>query len=368
MITFNQLNLDENLISVLEKKQITSPTPIQEMVIPAVLNNDDIIASAPTGTGKTLAFLIPVFQMIDVESESIQAVILTPTRELALQIHEEAKALYDYKPVNTLAIYGGQNIGQQLKKLKKNIHLVIATPGRLTDHLTRNTLSLQKIKWFIIDEVDQMLLKGFQNAIDEILEFTPKRKQSLFFSATINSAVKKLAYAITTNPVNIDVNQENLVLENITQYLIETTDRNKFDDLSRILKKDSPFMAIIFCRTKARVDQLEEKMSLAGFDCKKIHSDLKQRDRERIMKLFRKGEFQYLIATEVASRGLDITHVSHIYNYDIPQQAEDYIHRIGRTGRMNKEGISYLLIDPKDLPMLNTIENAIGFKLKKIML
>lgn len=364
-MNFNQLGISEDIVKILKSNGITEPTPVQAESISFIKNGRDVIVESQTGTGKTLAFLLPIFENISNKVDSVQALILTPTRELALQITEEALKLKQAKDINILAAYGGKDIGSQLKKLKTGIHLIIATPGRLLDHLERKTIDLSKLKTFVLDEADQMLLMGFKNEVETILKETSKKRQTLCFSATINSDVKRLAYRYTKEPLAVTINKEEVTLDAIKQQVVETTDRRKQDALCTVLSQDNPYMAIIFCRTKRRVDELEVALYKRGCDCKKLHSDILQSKRERIMKAFRNGDFQYLIATDVASRGLDISGVSHIYNYDIPESAESYIHRIGRTGRAGEEGYTCLFIDPKDRLKLEEIEKAIKFKIPR---
>ena len=332
-MNFNELGISEDFIKILKKGGITNPTPIQEKCIEVIKDGKDVIAEAQTGTGKTLAFLLPIFENISINDNHIQALIITPTRELAIQITDEAKKLAAAKEINILAAYGGKDVSSQLKKLNKNIHLLIATPGRLLDHLNRGSIDLSKLKTLVIDEADQMLLMGFKKEVESIIKNTSSKRQTLCFSATLSSEVKKLAYRYTSNPINISIEKETITLETIKQEVVITSDRHKQEALCQVLNEDNPFMAIIFCRTKVRVDKLEEDLSFKGYNCEKIHSDIPQAKRERIMKSFRKADLQYLIATDVAARGLDISGVDYIYNYDIPENAQSYIHRIGRTGR-----------------------------------
>lgn len=364
-MNFRELGIEEDILNILNKNGITTPTPIQEESIIPIKNGKDIIAQAQTGTGKTLAFLLPIFENISKDTNSTQVLILSPTRELAIQITEEATKLNEAKNINILAAYGGKDIGSQINKLKKNIHLIIATPGRLLDHLDRGTIDLSKIKTFVLDEADQMLLMGFKNEVEAILSKTSKKRQTLCFSATMNSQVKKLAYRYMTNPMEISIKKTEITLDSIKQEVVETTDRWKQDALFKVLNEDNPFMAIIFCRTKRRVDALEEAMAKNGYNCAKLHSDIQQSKRERIMKSFRNADIQYLIATDVASRGLDISGVDNIYNYDIPETAADYVHRIGRTGRAGNGGYTCMFIDPKNIKTLNEIEETIKFEIPR---
>lgn len=367
-MTFKQLGISDNITSILKTSGITNPTEIQEKSIKDILNGKDIIAEAQTGTGKTLAFLLPIFENIKPNSKDIECLIITPTRELALQITEEAEKLKQGKEIGVLAMYGGKDIGSQLNKLKGNIQIIIATPGRLLDHIKRKTVDLKKLKTIVIDEADQMLLMGFRNEIDSIMKERPKKVQTLCFSATMDSAVKKLAYRYMKEPVVISVKKEEVTLDNIKQEVVETTDRLKREALCTVLDEDNPFMAIIFCRTKRRADELEVVMHRKGYNCKVIHSDIPQNKRERIMKSFRNADIQYLIATDVASRGLDISGVDNIYNYDIPEKVETYIHRIGRTGRAGEKGYTCLFVDPKDSRILNDIEKQIKFTIPRRIL
>lgn len=367
-MTFKQLGISDNITSILKTSGIINPTEIQEKSIKDILNGKDIIAEAQTGTGKTLAFLLPIFENIKPNSKDIECLMITPTRELALQITEEAEKLKQGKEIGVLAMYGGKDIGSQLNKLKGNIQIIIATPGRLLDHIKRKTVDLKKLKTIVIDEADQMLLMGFRNEIDSIMKERPKKVQTLCFSATMDSAVKKLAYRYMKEPVVISVKKEEVTLDNIKQEVVETTDRLKREALCTVLDEDNPFMAIIFCRTKRRADELEVVMHRKGYNCKVIHSDIPQNKRERIMKSFRNADIQYLIATDVASRGLDISGVDNIYNYDIPEKVETYIHRIGRTGRAGEKGYTCLFVDPKDSRILNDIEKQIKFTIPRRIL
>ena len=362
---FKTLGINKNLVNILNKNGIHKPTPIQEESIEIIKHGQDIIAEAGTGTGKTLAFLLPIFEKINPKCNDVQALILTPTRELALQITNEADKLNEGKNINILACYGGKDINSQLKKLNKNVQLIVATPGRLLDHIERKTINLKTVKTFVLDEADQMLFMGFKNEVEKIMAEMSKKKQMLCFSATMDSAVKKLAYRYMNNPQIISVKKEEVDINSIKQFVVETTDRQKRDALCKVLDEDNPFMAIIFCRTKRRADDLETVMATRKYNCAKIHSDIAQNKRERIMKSFREAKIQYLIATDVAARGLDIAGVTHIYNYDIPETPESYVHRIGRTGRAGESGVTCMFIDPKNKRLLEEIEETIGFEIPR---
>ncbi|MPL95974.1 DEAD-box ATP-dependent RNA helicase CshE [bioreactor metagenome] len=358
---FKDLKINSKLIDSLKNNGIITPTKVQMDVIPEIISKKDVIGKSKTGTGKTLAFLLPILQKIDNTSKNTEVLILSPTRELAIQITEEANK-FNINDIGILAAYGGKDVGSQLKKLNKGINLIIATPGRLLDHLERKSISLSKLNTIVIDEVDQMLLMGFKNEIEKIMSYAPKKLQTLCFSATIDSKVKKLAYRYMNNPTIIDITEnEESEIPNIKQEVVKTTDRWKVDALVKILEEDNPFMSIIFCRTKRRADELEVKLAAKGIKAAKIHSDVPQNKREKIMKSFRDCEIQYLIATDVASRGIDVTGVTHIYNYDAPESVESYIHRIGRTARAGDSGYTCLITDPKNYNILEEIENYLKY-------
>ncbi|VDG72167.1 cold-shock deAd box protein a [Clostridium carnis] len=362
-MNFNKLGIKKELTDILLHNGINEPTPIQNEAIPVILNNNDVIGEAQTGSGKTLAFLIPTIQNIDINNPSTQVLILSPTRELAIQISNEAEKLNKEEKIKILAAYGGKDIGQQLKKLRNNVQLIIATPGRLIDHLERKTINLNNIKTVIIDEADQMLFMGFRNEIEKIMGYVSKKHQTLCFSATIDAKVKKLAYRFMENPTIINIEEEHVTVDTIRQEVVETTDRHKCECLIKAMHQDNPYIAIIFCRTKRRANELEAKLSSENIKTELIHSDIPQNKRERIMKAFRKGDVQYLIATDVASRGIDVQNVTHIYNYDIPETPESYIHRIGRTGRAGNDGYACTFIDPKNNALLEEIEKTIELKI-----
>ncbi len=365
MNTFRSFDLNESILRKLDEQNILEPTPIQSLAIAEILAGNDLMAEAQTGTGKTLAFLIPMFQRFDPAATEIQGLILAPTRELAIQITEEAKKLAEDTEIQILAIYGGQDIQKQLKRLKGSVSFVIATPGRLLDHLARQTIDLTHLKTLVLDEADQMLYIGFQNEIEIILKRTNPDKQLLCFSATLDSKVKKIAYKFMKNPLEIATKKETITLESIEQKVVTASDRWKQAALFQELEHTNPFLGIIFCRTKRRADALEGAMSLHRYSCNKLHGSMTQAARQRVMKGFREARYQYLIATDVAARGLDISGVSHIYNYDIPETPESYIHRIGRTGRMGEEGCAITFVAPRDERLLAEIEKEIQMKIPR---
>ncbi|WP_432205137.1 DEAD/DEAH box helicase [Cetobacterium somerae] len=362
---FNNLNVDKNIVELLSKRGIKEPTEIQREAIPAILNGKDLIVQAATGSGKTFAFVIPVVQKLNKFSKTPQCLIVTPTRELAIQISQECDKI-NFEDKKIMLAYGGREIAGQIETLKNGVDIVIGTPGRLVDLIERKAIDLSKISSLILDEVDQILMMGFRNEIDKIIEVCNRKRQTLCFSATIDSTVKKIAYRITKEPMNIVIESKENKLAHINQHIIRTTDRRKLDTLSVLLNETNPFMGIIFCRTKIRVDSLEEELSSRGYSCQKLHSDIPQAKREKIMKAFKDVEFQFLVATDVAARGVDITGVTHIFNYDITEDVESYIHRIGRTGRAGEKGESYLFVTEKNENMLKDIENTIGFNIPEM--
>lgn len=366
MNEFESLGINQSLIQQLNQQNIQSPTPIQSLTISEILTGRDLMAEAQTGTGKTLAFLLPMFQQADPDSPHIQGLILSPTRELAIQITAEAKKLAENTDCEILALYGGQDMQKQLKKLSRPVTFVIATPGRLLDHLHRETVDLTHLRTLVLDEADQMLYIGFQNEIEMILKRTNRDRQLLCFSATLDSKVKKIAYKHMTDPLEVAAEKEQITLDAIEQQVVLTTDRWKQEALFAALDKTNPFLGIVFCRTKRRADTLEAAMTRNGYLCNKLHGSMTQNARQRVMKGFRDARYQYLIATDVAARGLDIAGVSHIYNYDIPESPESYIHRIGRTGRMGDSGTAITFVAPKDRNLLKTIEENIEMKIPAI--
>jgi ATP-dependent RNA helicase DeaD len=363
---FRSLGISEQLAETLYQQGITEPTPIQTKAIPLLLNGKDVIAQSQTGTGKTFAFVLPILEKIDIEKSHIQALIVTPTRELALQITHEVKKLLEGKDgINVLAVYGGQDVESQLKKLKKNIHIVIGTPGRLLDHIRRETVDFSKAAFLVLDEADQMLHIGFLNEVEEIIKQTPKTRQTLLFSATMPSEIKRLAKQHMYKPEYIQVEKTQAPLENIKQIAISTTDRAKQNDLLESLRLYQPFLGVIFCRTKRRVSKLNDALKANHINCDELHGDLSQAKREQVMKKFREAKIQYLIATDVAARGLDVEGVTHVFNYDIPLDTESYIHRIGRTGRAGSEGLALTFYSPKDRPLLDQIEMELNIRIEK---
>ena len=330
---FSTLGINKELQALLIQNGISEPTPVQEQTIPALLSGKDVMAQAQTGTGKTLAFILPIMEKIDVKKYCIQALIVTPTRELALQITAEARKFAPGKGINILTLYGGQDIVQQVKKLRGNVQIAIGTPGRLLDHLRRKTVNFSHLSILVLDEADRMFDMGFLKDIEQIIHHTPEERQTMIFSATLPTEIRSLASQYTREPIQIKVKSKNVTLDEIRQIVVETAEIKKQDALFKAIDEYKPFMAIIFCRTKRRVSALNGALRRHGYNSDELHGDLTQAKREKAMRAFRKVEVQFLVATDVAARGLDIEGVTYIFNYDMPQDTDSYIHRIGRTGR-----------------------------------
>lgn len=360
MTDFIQLGVGQHLQKALRSHGLVQPTPVQEWAIPFLLEGRDVVAQAQTGTGKTLAFVLPMLERIKCDEPHVQALIVTPTRELAVQITSEVKKLIAHvEGVHVLAVYGGQDVEQQMKRLKGATHIVVATPGRLLDHIRRGTVDLSGVSMLVLDEADQMLHIGFLGDVEEIIRKTPAARQTALFSATMPAEVRKLAKKYMNNPKDVRIQSEEVTLRDIQQLVVETTDRAKQSTLRQLLDEYRPFLAIIFCRTKRRASTLQAALREHGYNSDELHGDLSQAKREKVMKKFRDAEIQYLIATDVAARGLDVEGVTHVFNYDIPLDTESYIHRIGRTGRAGEKGVAITLVAPKDRQLLEAIEKGI---------
>lgn len=360
MNNFNQLN--KELITRLNKVGIKEATEIQKKAITYILNDSDTVIHSKTGSGKTLAFAIPTYEKLQ---HNKKILIITPTRELAIQIFNEYEKI-NYNNKKIITVYGGKDISTNSKDIESDFDIIIGTPGRLKDLYEKNILTKKHIfQYLILDEVDQILLMGFKDEINYILSKINKKRINIFVSATINNEVKKIIYRITEKPIFIDI-QEKEEYNHINQKYIKTTPRRKLNTLAQILNDTNIFMGIIFCRTKVRVDKLEEELSKKGYSCQKLHSDIPQTKREKIIKSFRNVEFQLLIATDLASRGIDITGVTHIFNYDAPMDLETYIHRIGRTGRGKEKGESYIFFIDEDITIEKEILNYFENKIEEV--
>ncbi|MFC5446951.1 DEAD/DEAH box helicase [Paenibacillus aestuarii] len=362
---FASLGVRESLVQALKSEGVVEPTPVQREAIPALLSGVDVIAQAQTGTGKTLAFVLPMLETINVEKPEIQGLILTPTRELAIQITSELQKLAPITGAKVLAAYGGQDVERQLRKLQGNIHIVVGTPGRLLDHLRRESLNFYKLKMLVLDEADQMLHMGFLNEVQDIIVQTSSHRQTLLFSATMPQQVRNLAKAYMREAAEIQIASKQITLSEIEQVLVQTTDRGKQDALVEAIKQYKPYLAMIFCRTKRRASALNEALQDMGLMSDELHGDLSQAKREQVMKKFRDGKIELLVATDIAARGLDVEGVTHVFNYDVPLDAESYIHRIGRTGRAGQTGVAVTFASQRDMYNIELIEKGIKMSLRQ---
>jgi len=365
-LTFQDLGLSSSLIESISRMGFEEPSPIQAQTIPLALQKKDVIGQAQTGTGKTAAFGIPLIEKIDVKNNNIQAVVVAPTRELAIQVSEELYKIGYHKRSRVLSIYGGQDINRQIRSLKKNPHIIVGTPGRLLDHINRKTVRLNNVHTLVLDEADEMLNMGFIEDIEAILSNVPKERQTLLFSATMPDPIRRIAEKFMTEPELVKVKAKEMTVPNITQYYLEAQERKKFDILTRLLDIQSPELAIVFGRTKRRVDELSEALTLRGYTAEGIHGDLTQAKRMSTLRKFKEGAIEVLVATDVAARGLDISGVTHVYNFDVPQDPESYVHRIGRTGRAGKTGMAMTFVTPRELDIVKNIERTTKRKMERM--
>jgi ATP-dependent RNA helicase DeaD len=356
LATFSDLGIHQDLLQAVINMGFEETTPIQEQTIPLALQGRDVIGQAQTGTGKTAAFGIPIMQNIDIENENIQAIVITPTRELAVQVAEELNRIGQFRGIRTIPIYGGQDIVRQIMALKTRPRVIVGTPGRLMDHMNRRTIRLNSIRIVVLDEADEMLNMGFIEDIETILKDIPSDRQTLLFSATIPRPIQSLAVNFMRDPELIAIRTREMTVPNTAQQYMEVSERQKFDVLCRVLDTYSPESSIIFSRTKRRVDELAEGLTKRGYSAEGIHGDLTQSRRDSVMRRFREGSTEILVATDVAARGLDIGGVTHVFNFDIPQDPESYVHRIGRTGRAGKSGLAITFASPREMGQLRMIE------------
>lgn len=353
---FASLELSSALLHSLEQSNYLEPTPIQAALIPIALTGRDVIGQAQTGTGKTAAFLLPFMNSWEDEGPGPQALVLVPTRELATQVVEEARKLTPTEHLRTVPIYGGQRMGGQLADLRKGAHIVVGTPGRLIDHLRRGTLSLSRVRYVVLDEADRMLDIGFRPDIERILRQCPSRRQTLLMSATLPPPVLRLTSRYMSDPNHINIAPERPTVESIHQTFFTVDEEKKFELLLRVLKRERPRQCIIFCERKRWADKLFKHLRRYTRYAAVMHGDLDQSVRERIMKGFRESKIMCLVATDVVGRGIDVTGISHIINYDLPEDPENYVHRIGRTGRMGKDGRAIAFVTPEQGGRLTDIE------------
>ena len=356
-VRFDSLGLSPEVMRALEKKGYEVSTPIQAGCIPPMMDWQDVTAKAPTGTGKTFAFGIPIIEHIDPESEEVQAVILAPTRELAMQITSEMRDLAQFKPgIRMVCLYGGQPIGKQIDALKKKPQIVVATPGRLGDHMKRRTVRIDQVQTAILDEADRMLDMGFIHEVTRLLDVMKNRKNLGLFSATISREVMDIAWVYQRDPVEITVRADEENKPDILQYRLEVNMSSKVDTVKQILDLEDYDRVMIFCNTKGNTERVTKLLQMRGVDAQCIHGDIPQEKREKVMAKFRRGELRVFVATDVAARGIDVDDVDAVFNYDVPDENEYYVHRIGRTGRAKRHGVAYTLVsDYPGLVRLNDI-------------
>ena len=362
--SFADLGLSPEVLRALAELGFEEPTPVQEQTISLLLGGRDVIAQAHTGSGKTAAYGIPLAERVDRDNRRPQGLVLCPTRELAIQVADAVHAIGKYCRLSVIPIYGGQPIERQFRALERGVQIVVGTPGRIMDHMRRGTLSFASVRFAVLDEADEMLDMGFVEDIEFILEAVPAERQTALFSATIPPRIAALARRYLKDPERITVSRDSLTVPQITQTYYEVSRHAKLDALGRILDVEEPGSTIIFCRTKRDVDELVQALQGRGYNAEPIHGDITQVQRERTLRRFREGQTDVLVATDVAARGLDIPSVSHVINYDVPDDPDSYVHRIGRTGRMGREGEAITLVTPREIRQLRFIERMIGKRIK----
>lgn len=357
ILKFEELDLNANIMRAVAEMGFEQPSPIQAQAIPAILEGNDIVGQAQTGTGKTAAFGIPLLQSIDPKSRHLQAVVLCPTRELAIQVAEEVRKLAKFLGgTKVLPIYGGQEIAKQIRSLKAGTQVMIGTPGRVMDHMRRKTVKFDHVKMIVLDEADEMLNMGFREDIETILSDIPEDRQTVLFSATMPKPIMDIAKTYQKNAKIIKMVKKELTIPKVEQYYYEVKPKNKSEVLSRLLDMYNPKRSVIFCNTKRMVDELVETLKGRGYFAEGLHGDLKQQQRDRVMNGFRNGKTEILVATDVAARGIDVDDIEAVFNYDVPQDDEYYVHRIGRTGRAGRDGRAFTFVVGKEVYKLKDIQ------------
>ncbi len=363
---FRDLGLSESMIESLRQKGFEEPTPIQAKTIPHIIKNEkDLIGKAQTGTGKTAAFGIPIIENIVPDAGKVQALILAPTRELAIQVSEELNSFCSKNKTKIVAIYGGQPIARQIQRLRRGVDIVVGTPGRVLDHLKQRTMSIAEVSYIVLDEADEMLNMGFIDDIETILKLAPKKKRMILFSATMPSHIQNLAKRYMGEYELIETKTDQITKDNIQQIYFEVSQDDKFEALFRIIDIEDSFYGLVFCRTKIDADDIAHKLTNRGCRSESLHGDLSQGQREKILQQFRNKKITVLVATDVAARGIDVDDLTHVINYSIPQDPESYVHRIGRTGRAGKTGIAITLVTPSEYRKLTTIERVANTTITK---
>ncbi|MGS7042297.1 DEAD/DEAH box helicase [Streptococcus pyogenes] len=363
---FTEFNLSQDIQSAVVTAGFEKASPIQEMTIPLALEGKDVIGQAQTGTGKTAAFGLPTLNKIRTNENIIQALVIAPTRELAVQSQEELFRFGREKGVKVRSVYGGSSIEKQIKALKSGAHIVVGTPGRLLDLIKRKALILDHVETLILDEADEMLNMGFLEDIEAIISRVPADRQTLLFSATMPAPIKQIGVKFMKDPEHVQIKNKELTNVNVVQYYVRVKEQEKFDTMTRLIDVNQPELSIVFGRTKRRVDEITRGLKLRGFRAEGIHGDLDQNKRLRVIRDFKNDQIDILVATDVAARGLDISGVTHVYNYDITQDPESYVHRIGRTGRAGKSGESITFVSPNEMGYLSMIENLTKKQMKPL--
>jgi ATP-dependent RNA helicase DeaD len=348
------------MLAALAKAAYEHPTPVQAGLIPHALKGEDVVGQARTGTGKTAAFVIPILERLKDQQHTPQALVLTPTRELAVQVCGEMEKLAHGRKIKSLALYGGHPIRRQIAALKHGADVIVGTPGRILDHLGRRTLDFSKLQCVVLDEADRMLDIGFRPDIERILRVCPRDRQTLLLSATVPPPIARLAERYMRNPITLDFSSRDVSVETIEQRYFTVENERKLDLLLQLLEREQPRQAIVFCRTKRRTELLFQRVRKKMADSACIHGDMEQKERDRVMRSFRDGKIRVLMATDIVGRGIDVTSISHIINFDIPQFCDDYVHRVGRTGRMGREGVAYTFVSPEEGHELTRIEQRIN--------
>ncbi len=365
-IQFSELEISEEIIRAVTEMGFEETTPIQTMAIPRALKGKDIVGQAQTGTGKTAAFAIPMLERVDPKDKNVQALVLCPTRELAVQISEEVNNIAKFKDkISIVPVYGGQDIERQIRAIRKGAQIIIGTPGRVLDHLRRKTLKLHGLKMLTLDEADEMLNMGFREDIETVMKSVDHDIQTMLFSATMPPAIMSIINEYQHDPEILKVKHKELTTPNINQVYIEVRDRDKLETLTRLVDIYNYKLSIVFCNTKKRVDEVTDMLQARGYQCDKIHGDMKQTLRMNVIKKFKRGDIDMLVATDVAARGLDIDDVEAVFNYDMPSHEEYYVHRIGRTGRAGKEGTSFTFITYRDYNLLRNIQKYTKSEMKR---
>lgn len=361
--SFEMYGLSEEISRALNVLKYTTPTEVQAEVIPKALEKNDLVVKSQTGSGKTASFSIPICELIDWEERKPQALILTPTRELAVQVKEDVTNIGRFKRIKAVAVYGKEPFAKQKEELKQKTHVVVGTPGRVMDHIERGTLVLDEIKYLIIDEADEMLNMGFIDDVETIISKVPSNRVSMLFSATLPKDVEKLCGKFMKNPINIEIASTGITTNTIDHRLIEVKESEKITLLKDITVVGNPDSCIIFCNTKENVDTVYTELEKADYSCEKLHGGLEQEDRFAVMNGFKMGNFRYLVATDVAARGIDIDNVTIVINYDVPMEKESYVHRTGRTGRAGNNGKAITFASAYENKFVKAIERYIGFEI-----